>query len=60
MAPKKSQGKSIAPQELPGVQPEEEFGPVLVGNKYSSDVERFRLMVAAKHNEHGATTLTSA
>ena len=60
MAPKKSKGKAAASQEQPDTQPEEEFGPALIGTKCAADVEKFRAVVAGKHNEHGATALTPA
>ena len=60
MAPKKAKGKAIAPQEQTGAQPEEDFGPALIGTKYGVDVEKFRTVVAGRHNEHAATSVTPA
>lgn len=42
------------------MQPEEEFGPALIGTKYGADVEKFRAVVAGRHNEHDATSVTPA
>ena len=60
MGPKKSKGKAIATQDTSGVQPEEELAPALIGTRYSTDVEKFRPIVADRHKEYGVTVLTPA
>ena len=47
-------------QDPTGVHPAEQLAPALVGTRYSTDVERFRPIVADKTNEHGATVLKGA
>ena len=60
MPPKKAKGKAVVAQASSSASPAGECGPAIIGTHFSADVEVFHEVVAGRHNEHGATTLTPA